>query len=310
VLSVRAETTVTGSTEQRIAQIAHLQRGRVARRQLIAAGISDSTVDWLVSQHRLIRRVRGVFAVGHSAHVELERETEALLAVREGAVLSHYSAAGLWGLCAPRADVEVLVRDGRSSRMPGVVVHRSRILESRDVRVKRGLPVVSPARALLDIAPTATARQLELAFDRGIAERTLRLSQVRDLLARAGGHGGRARLAALLGREFGASTVTASQNEERLLALIRRAGLPAPQVNFPFQTWKLDFYWPTAHFALEVDSHRFHSTHYRFARDRRKDNALRRAKIEVMRIVDEEITERSHGLIADITRELALRGGL
>jgi len=30
VLGVRAETTVTGSTEQRIAQIAHLQRGLIA----------------------------------------------------------------------------------------------------------------------------------------------------------------------------------------------------------------------------------------------------------------------------------------
>jgi very-short-patch-repair endonuclease len=226
--------------------------------------------------------------------------------------LSHWSAAALLGLWTPLpAVVDVTVNgDSQAASNPQVHVHRSGILEPHDVWIRQGLPVTSPARTLLDLAPTGTARQLELAFDRGIAERTLRLSQVRDLLARAGGHRGRGRLAALLGRESGASTVTASQNEERLLALIRRAGLPTPQVNFPFETWKLDFYWPGAHFALEVDSHRFHSTHYRFARDRRKDNALRRATIEVMRIVDEEITERSHGLIADITRELALRSGL
>jgi very-short-patch-repair endonuclease len=114
----------------------------------------------------------------------------------------------------------------------------------------------------------------------------------------------------VLARESGATTVTASDNEERMLALLRQAGLPTPQVNFPYESWRLDFYWPQARFAVEVDSHRFHSSRYRFARDRRKDNALRRADITLMRIIDDEITDRSHGLIADITRELTRRDGL
>jgi very-short-patch-repair endonuclease len=302
--------TVTGSPQDRIAQIAELQRGRVARRQLVAAGIGASTVQWLVAQHRLIPCLRGVFAVGHTAPVEFDREVEALLAVRPGAALSHWSAAGLLGLCAPGATVEVVVPDARSSRMPGIQVHRSRVLESRDVWIRKGLPVTSPSRTLLDIAVSATARQLELAFDRGIADGALRPSHVADLLARAGGHRGRARLAALLDHERDASTMTASELEERLLALIRQAGLPEPKVNFPFGQWKLDFYWPAARFAVEVDSFKYHSSRYRFERDRRKDNALRRADIEVMRIVRRDILERSHALIADITRALARRGGL
>jgi hypothetical protein len=96
-----------------------------------------------------------------------------------------------------------------------------------------GLPVTSPARTLLDLAPTVTARQLEIAFDRAIVEKTVRASHVTDILARAGGHRGRARLAALLDRESGALTMTRSQAEEALLALVRQAGLPAPHVNFP-----------------------------------------------------------------------------
>jgi hypothetical protein len=47
---------------------------------------------------------------------------------------------------------------------------------------------------------------------------------------------------------------------------------------------------------------------YRFERDSRKDNQLRRAGIEVMRIVRRELTDRSHGMIADVTRELTKRG--
>lgn len=193
---------------------------------------------------------------------------------------------------------------------PGIQVHRSRILEPRDVWIRQGLPVTSPSRTLLDIAVSATDRQLELAFDRGIVEKILRPTHVADILRRAGGHRGRARLATLLDQERGGLTLTRSELEEQLLTLIRQARLPEPEVNVPFGSWKLDFYWPGARFALEVDGYKYHSSRYRFERDRRKDNELRRAHIEVMRIVSREIRERSLALVADITRALARRGGL
>jgi very-short-patch-repair endonuclease len=194
--------------------------------------------------------------------------------------------------------------------MPGVQVHRSRILESRDIWIRKGLPVTSPARTLLDIAASATDRQLEVAFDRGIVERLMKPAHVADLLDRAGGHRGRARLAALLEQERGASTMTKSEGEELMLALIRQAGLPDPQVNAPFGKWSLDFYWPAARFVVELDTYGTHGSRYRFERDRRKDNALRRADIEVMRIVRREIKERPLGLVVDIAQSLVRRGGL
>ncbi|MGH2892665.1 MAG: hypothetical protein ACRDPM_05270 [Solirubrobacteraceae bacterium] len=268
-----------------------------------------TSVAWLIGRGRLFPGLRGVFRVGHEASIELAAETEALLSVRDGAALSHWSAAALWGLWLPApALVEVTVDDAPAAVNPGVQVHRSRILESRDVWIRKGVPVTSPARTLLDIAVSATDRQLEVAFDRAIAERTVKPSHVRDVLKRAGGHHGRARLNVLLEHELGASTMTQSDPEERMLALIREGGLPAPEVSFPFGPYKLDFYWPDARFAVEVDSHRFHSSRYRFERDRRKDNHLRRAHIEVMRVIDREITERSHALVADVARELTKRG--
>ncbi|HEX3977062.1 MAG TPA: DUF559 domain-containing protein [Solirubrobacteraceae bacterium] len=271
--------------------------------------MAPASVAWLVAAGHLFPSLRCVFRVGHQAPIELGAETEALLAVREGAALSHWSAAALLGLWTPAPTVvEVTVDDAPAAVNQGVRVHRSRTLESRDVWIRKGLPVTSPARTLLDIAPTATDRRLEVAFDRGLAERSLRPAHVADILDRAGGHRGRARLGALLEQELGASTMTRSDTEELMLALIRQAGLPAPKVNFPFGAYELDFYWPDARFVVEVDSYTFHSSRYRFERDRRKDNALRRADIEVMRVVRREITERSHGLVADVTRSLTRRG--
>jgi very-short-patch-repair endonuclease len=309
VLGVRSDVSISGSRNERIAAVAARQRGRIASRQLRAIGVAPASVAWLVATGHLFPSLRCVFRVGHQAPIELGAETEALLSVREGAALSHWSAAALLGLWTPAPTVvEVTVDDAPAAVNQGVHVHRSRILENRDAWIRNGLPVTSPARTLLDIAVSATDRQLEVAFDRGIAERTLRLAHVADMLKRSGGHRGRGRLAALLEQELDASTMTRSDTEELMLALIRRAGLPAPQVNFPFGAYELDFYWPDARFVVEVDSYRFHGSRYRFERDRRKDNVLRRANIEVMRTVRREIKERSHGLIADITRSLTRRG--
>lgn len=289
--------------------MAALQRGRIAFRQLRAIAVAPASIDWLVARNHLFPSLRCVFCVGHTAPTELAAETEALLSVRDGAALSHWSAAALLGLWTPAPTViDVTVDDAPSARNPGVKVHRSRSLEGNDVWIRNGLPVTSPARTLLDIAVSATDRQLEVAFDRAIVERIVRPAHIADLLDRAGGHQGRGRLRALLANEGGGTTITASQREEWMLALVRRAGLPLPQVNAPFGRYRIDFYWPEAQFAVEVDSHRFHSSRYRFERDRRKDNALRRANIEVMRIVDSEIKDRSHGLVADVTRELTKRG--
>jgi len=306
---VRSEVSISGAREDRIAAVAAHQRGRIARRQLLAVGVSHSTIVWLVDKGRLLPSLRGVFCVGHSAPTELGSETEALLSVRDGAALCHWSATAVLGLWTPAPrEVEVVLDTYAGGSNPGVHVHRSRILEPRDIWIRKGLPVTSPARTLLDLAATATDRRLEVVFDRGITERIVSLAHVRDVLDRAGGHPGRGRLADLVGRENGASAMTASEAAERMLALIKAAGLPMPEVEFPFGPYELDFYWPAARFVVEVDGYRWHSSRYRFERDRRKDNDLRRADIEVMRVVRREIIERSHGVIADVARSLARRG--
>ena len=173
--------------EERIGLIAGHQRGRVARRQLLAAGISSSTIAWYVERGRLHPRLRGVFVYGHRAPIELGDETLALLAVRDGAALSHVSAAALWGLIGPEAGpVHVVVGAGRSARASRVLVHRSTTLIPKDIRIHQGLPVTSPARALLDSAPLLSDRRLELAYDRALVDKLARRAQITDVLDRAG----------------------------------------------------------------------------------------------------------------------------
>jgi very-short-patch-repair endonuclease len=307
LLGVREEVPVSGQRNQRIARIAQAQRGRVATRQLRAAGISSSAISRLVASSHLFPAHRGVFVVGHTAHTPLGDETAALLAVGDAAALSHYSAAALWGLIPRGAGdglIHVIASNDHRVSLTGVQVHRSRILQSRDVRIKLGLPVVSPARALLDIAPETGHRGLELAFDRGIVDQVLEPMDVADVLGRAGGHRGRKRLATILARQTGGTTMTRSEAEERVLGLIRSARLAEPLVNSMVAGYEVDFFWPNERLALEVDGFRYHSARGAFERDRRKDNDLRKAGVTTMRTTWWQLNEEPYALVADLAREV------
>jgi hypothetical protein len=54
---------VSGTVEQRIASIARLQRGRLTRRQLIAAGIGAGAIDGMLKRGLFRREHAGVYAV-------------------------------------------------------------------------------------------------------------------------------------------------------------------------------------------------------------------------------------------------------
>jgi predicted transcriptional regulator of viral defense system len=66
--------------------------------QLVAVGLSTSGIRRRVATGRLHRIHRGVYAVGHPRLGEHGRWMAAVLACGEGAVLSHLSAAELWGI--------------------------------------------------------------------------------------------------------------------------------------------------------------------------------------------------------------------
>jgi very-short-patch-repair endonuclease len=303
VLGVRSEVAVSGTRDERIVQVAHLQRGRVARRQLLAAGISSSAIARLVGGHRLIPVFRGVFAVGHAAHTELGDETAALLAVGDAALLGYESAARLCGLL-PRNDRRIhIVNPTRGPVLPGVRVHRSHTLTRRDVRVLNGLPLTSPARALLDVAADLSDRQLELAFDRGIVDRLFRAGDVADVVRRNRGRRGASRLHALLDAQR-PTTVTRSEAEERVPALIRGAQLPEPVINARVHGYEVDFYWPAYGLVLEVDGFRYHSTRRAFEHDRRKDNDLRAAGLNTMRVTWRQITDEPLAVVARLAQAL------
>jgi len=94
------------------------QHGVVSYGQLTALGLSRRAIQHRVAKGKLHPIVRGVYAVGRPELTRHGKWMAAILAGGRGAVLSHRSAAALWGI-APEGpgSIEIAVPAN-----PGVVV--------------------------------------------------------------------------------------------------------------------------------------------------------------------------------------------
>jgi predicted transcriptional regulator of viral defense system len=143
-----------------------VQHGVVALGQLQAAGLSSGAVAKRARRGRLHRVHRGVYAVGHASLTYRGRCMAAVLALSGTggnrrpsglswgtAIVSHRSAAMLWGLLPPTAGtIHVSIRDG-SGREPrrGICVHRRAALPTKCVAGRHGIPVTTVAQTIADL---------------------------------------------------------------------------------------------------------------------------------------------------------------
>jgi predicted transcriptional regulator of viral defense system len=128
--------------------------------QLLAAGLSPAGITRRVQAGRLHRIHKGVYAVGHRG---LSREgwwMAAVLACGAGAVLSHTSAAVLWGMRDRRnGPIHVTVpSSGGRARRSGLRIHRSPLLPS-ETTVRSRIPVTRPDRTLSDLRRIVPERE-------------------------------------------------------------------------------------------------------------------------------------------------------
>ena len=132
--------------DRAIADLASSQHGFVSRPQLVALGANRGEIEHRLRRGRLHLHYRGVYAVGHSAITRHGRWMAAVLAGAPGAVLSHRSAAALWGIHSSSGHgIDVTVPDQRRAR-GGIAFHRAS-LANDEVGAKNRIPVTSvPAR--------------------------------------------------------------------------------------------------------------------------------------------------------------------
>jgi very-short-patch-repair endonuclease len=284
--------------------LAARQHGLVARRQLLALGLGEDAVNHRLRSGRLMRVDRGVYALGHR---ELRREGHvlgAVLAAGEDAVVSHRSAAALWGLRPWSGSfVEITVRGHRGvAKRSGRRVHRCADLPPAEVTEERRVPTTTIARTLLDLAAVVPAHHLRRAVERAEQAELFDLIAVRRVLDAHPARPGCRPLTALL-RDFRdhGETRTRSDLEAIMLQICLDHDLPRPQVNRHDGVRESDFRWPVHRLIVEVDSWTFHGrTRAAFDGDRARDRALLRAGWRVARFTDRQILRNP----AAIAREL------
>lgn len=246
----------------------------------------------------------GVYAVGHPAITSRGRWMAAVLACGPDAMLSHRSAAALWGLRASNAIVEVTA-PGRRRGRAGVVVHRVRTPDPDDRTLRERIPVTSVPRTLLDLAEVLRPQQLERAIEEAERLRLFDGRAVRQLRERSRGRIGLRRLGAVLSRDPLNAAETRSELERRFLALCRDAGLPAPAVNTIVAGYEVDAVWPDQRLVVELDGHAFHRTRAAFERDRIRDAALQLAGFRVLRFTYRRIEAEPTAVVESVRSLLA-----
>lgn len=275
---------------------------------LIAAGVGAEAVKHRIRRGRLHVVHRGVYSVMHPDLLTQRGRWMAVLAGGPGAVLSHRSAAALWGLVPPGSGPIDVTVPGRRRPRAGLRFHESH-LPPDEIGSHDGIPVTSVPRTLLDNAALLTPRRLERALKEAEVLRLADRLTLDDLLDRYPGRAGSANVrAALEGRRAGAS-VAKSELEERFIELLDAAGLPRPEVNvtvaLPGRRPEVDCLWRHQRLVVELDSRAFHGTVAAFEQDRERDRALHAGGWDVIRVTWRQLNEGRQALIADLDRLLA-----
>lgn len=282
--------------------LARRQHGVLATRQIAAAGVSRAQLSRLVTRGWLRPVHRGVYFVG-PIHGPRARLMAATLAVGDGAVLSHRSAAELWGLGPTVRGAVAVTRVGpRARSRHGLRVHGGKRLDPADVTRHDGIPVTGPARTLLDLATTVSRRDLDRATNEARILRLVTDLSLNEQFSRYPRHRGTAALRAAIRTE---PALTRSEAERRLLELVRAARLPAPEVNQRLHGYEVDFVWTTHRLVVEVDGYAFHSSRSSFERDRRRDAELTGNGWRVIRVTWRQLTREPEAIVALLARALA-----
>lgn len=213
----------------------------------------------------------------------------AVLACGAGAVLSHRSAAALWGLRASAASRIDVTEPGRRGRgRPGIVLHRVRSLADEDRARHHGIPVTAVARTLLDLAEVVSVDQLRRAFEQAERLQVLSLGALHAACDRSPGRRGLRALGTLLAEGHDPVELR-SELERRFVALCGEANLPPPALNAMAAGHEVDALWPRQRLIVELDGYRFHRGRAAFERDRARDVDLHLAGYRVLRITSRRL---------------------
>ncbi len=258
---------------------ARLQHGLVTGEQAVGALGPYRRRRW-VTEGRLLHvqpnvyRVAGVPETWHQALKALELST--------GGVISHRSAAEIWGLLLPCGYVECSIKEGHATRLhPPAIAHRIKDLRL-DLAVEReGLRMTDPVRTIVDLGLVVPHGLVAAALRRGISKNLVSFADARNIREGLGrqGRNGTGVLGEVIDNHVLADEKAESELEVRFLQLRKRYDLA--ELTLQYEVWEMgrcvgrvDAGVPGLKLAIEIDGFEHHSTPEAFQRDRTRQNEL------------------------------------
>jgi very-short-patch-repair endonuclease len=232
-----------------------------------------------------------------------------VLASGPNAVLSHWSAAALWGV-RPNGRSRVDVTVGHRSRSSRAIQRHVSTVPVDERAVREGIPLTSVHRTIFDLAATASVDDVvAMIKEAEYLERWDRLS-LPDLLERYPGKRGSRKIRFALERlKEEPAGRKASWLEERFAPFLRRHHLPLPRFNdwilLGAKRYRVDCHWPGTGRIVELDGWQGHSSRSAFRADRERDRRLTAAGYTVTRLTRNQLDDEPEQIAADLRTLLA-----
>ncbi len=284
--------------------MAERQYGVVSRSQLLAIGLKESAIDRRIRAGRLHPLYPAVFRVGHRLIQREGRWMGAVLASGSGAVLSHWSAAALWGI-RPNSRTRIDVTVPHSTRSSDPIGRHVSLARDDEQTVKEGIPVTTVPRTIFDLAATEPLDVVKAMLrEAEFLELHDRLS-LWDLVERYPGRRGIRKVkAALEALKDEPLDERKSRLEHRFVPFLRRHSLPRPRFNdwiiLGDKRLQVDCLWADQRQIVELDGWQGHKTRTAFREDRARDRRLRVAGYGVTRLTWNQLDDEPESVAADL----------
>lgn len=289
------------------ARLAKRQLGLISRQQLRDFGIPDASIADAVTRGRLHPVFRAVFAVGHGYLTPHARLLAATVACGKGSVVSHGTAAWLWGLQdrVPRQlDVIAPVESGRKIR--GIKRRFVPPPRRSEMELRGRVPTTNAARTIVDNAGMLGTGPLGDLIEQAAVVGILNVPRI-DLVLDGPPRRGAKKLLRMLEpwRRYKPGIHIRSRLEAKLLPLLTLHGVPIPETNRTIvlagKKFEIDFLWQRQRLVVETDGGNVHDNPAAGGRDSRRNRALMEAGYRVVRLGWEDLRDRPDAAMAELT---------
>ena len=181
------------------------------------------------------------------------------------------------------------------------VVTRRDVLGAGETARRRGIPVTSVPRTIVDLAAVLDESELARTFHEAAVRHRTTPDQVEMVLVRRHNWHGARKLRRVL---WGDAPVTLSRLEARFLERLEDASLPQPEVNRHMDGRYVDCRWPKQRLTVELDGYRYHHTRHAWEQDRQREREARARGDEFRRYTWSDVAEDPEPMLTDLLRLL------